>query len=229
MKKTTMMAMALVMTMMLGAAFAETAAEAPAQSPAETKVEETAAEATEEKDGFLKWIGQGLEKASDTLSEGFEMAAGAVEAGWNKAPDAVTSGIDWLGDKITDWTSEAEAYMQKKQWDKKVQDAWETLKSGAQQTGKAAEETLTDAYHTVKDWLLQADETVDQKAAEAVDRVAEAAGVAEAKLTGWYRRIESYMTEKADMVTESTREAWTLIKQNAVEAGSVAEDKLTEA
>ncbi len=59
--------------------------------------------------------------------------------------------------------------------------------------------------------------------------MAEAAGVAEAKLSGWYRRMESYMTEKAVLVTESTREAWALIKQNAVEAGSVAEDKLTEA
>ncbi len=158
MKKTTVMAIALVLTMMIGGtALAETSAEATVESPVETRVEEAAAEANEEKDGFLDWIGQRMEKVSATLSEGLDMAAEAVEAGWNKASEAVSSGIDWLGDKTTDWTDEAEAYMQKKQWDKKVQDAWETLKTGAQQTGEAAEEKLTEAYHTVRDWLLQAD------------------------------------------------------------------------
>ena len=225
MKKTFVIAMALAM-MLSVAALAETAAESSAESMAETQTEETSAEMKEEKNGFLDWIGQGMDKVSGTLSEGLEMAGDAVEAGWNRASGAVVSGVDWLGGKVSDWTSEAEAYIQKKQWDKKVQDAWETLKHGAQQAGETAEETLTEAYHTVRDWLVQTDETVDQTAAEALDRVAGAAGVAEAKLSSWYRKIETCMTEKADLVTESTREAWDLIKCNAVEAGSIAGEKL---
>ena len=226
MKKTVAIAIVLVLTLMLdGSVLAETTAEAPVNT--ETPSEEV--EVIEEKNGFLVWIGQSMDKVSDTLSEGWNKATDAVEAGWNKASEAVTSGIDWLGDKIAAWASEAEAYMQKKQWDKKVQDAWETLKTGAQQKGKIAGEALTEAYHTVRDWLVQADESVDQNVAEAVDNIAEAAGVAEAKFSSWYRKVEEYLTEKADLVTESTRNAWALIKQNAVQAGSIAKDKLTEA
>ncbi len=221
---------AIVLTIMLGGtALAETAAEAPTGGLANVQTEEVVTEAEKEKDSFLDWIGQGMESIYDTFSDGWNKAVDAVETGWNKASEAVTSGIDWLDGKISDWTNKAEAYMQKKQWDKKVQDAWETLKNGALQAGETAEETLTEAYHTVREWLMKVDETMDQEAVEAVDRVAEAAGVAEAKLSVWYRKMEGYMTEKADLVTESVREAWAQIRQNTVKTGSVAEEKLTEA
>ena len=230
MKKMTLIAMVLVLTMLLGCtALAETASEASAGSAANTQTEEVITEGEKGKDSFLDWINQGMDIVYDTFSDGWNKAVDAAETGWNKASEAVTSGIDWLDGKISDWTDKAEVYMQKKQWDKKVQDAWEILKNGALQAGESAEETLTEAYHTVREWLMEVDDTMDQEVAEAVDRVAEAAGVAEAKLSGWYRKMEGYMTEKANLVTESVREAWAQIRQNTVKAGSVAEEKLTEA
>ena len=217
MKKTAVIVTALITAMMLsGTALAETPAPAePTQAAAQTEATEKAAA---EKNTFLSWIG-----------EGADMLTAALSDGWDKASDAVSSGMDWLDEKIADWTDQAEDYMQKKQWDKKVQDAWETLKTGAQQSGEKAGEKLTEAYHTVQAWLTETGETVDQGVAEAVDRVAEAAGVAEAKLSGWYRKMESYMTEKTGLVTESAREAWNVIKQNASAAGSVAKETLCDA
>ena len=217
MKKTAVIVTALITAMMLsGTALAETPAPAePTQANMQTEAAEKAAA---EKNAFLSWIGEGADMLTNVLSDG-----------WDKASDAVTSGMDWLDEKIADWTDQAEAYMQQKQWDKKVQDAWETLKTGAQQSGEKAGEKLTEAYHTVQAWLTETGETVDQGVAEAVDRVAEAAGVAEAKLSGWYRKMENYMTEKAGLVTESAREAWNVIKQNASAAGSVAKETLCDA
>ena len=131
--------------------------------------------------------------------------------------------------KVGGWIDRAEAYMKEKQWDAKVQQAWGTLKEGAEHQGEVAMEKLTDAYHTVREWMLQTGESVDQSVAEAVDQVASAAGVAEAKMVSWYRRMESYMAEKAGLVTETVRDAWNVIKQSAMDAGSFTEEKVTEA
>lgn len=178
---------------------------------------------------FLSRIGNGAGIVFDAIGSGWQKAGNAVLAGWDKASDALGSGLEWLGEKIADWTGRAEAYMQEKQWDKKVHEAWDTLKAGTQHTGEMAQDKLDEAYLTVKNWLAESSETADPSVAEAVDGIAAAAGAAEAKLSGWYRKMEAYMTEKADLVTDSAAEAWEIIKQNAAVAGSVTSEALDSA
>ena len=231
MKKTTLATAVLALMLLGSAALAEAPSEdEKAENAVQEQTEETEMkEENGEDNDFLNWIGEGAGMLSDALSDGWDKAKDAVQAGFGMASDAVQEGMEWMKEKIADWTENAEAYMEKKQWDKKVEEAWETLKTGAQKTGEVAAEKVTEAYHTVRDWLLESDEAVDQEVAEAVDRVAEYAGVAEAKMSGWYRRMESYMTEKADLVTDSVREAWEIIRRSAVDAGSVAAEKVSQA
>ena len=166
-----------------------------------------AEEAAPEKNDFFSWIGQGMEMITDVVSDGW----------------------DYISEKIGGWIDRAEAYMKEKQWDVKAQEAWNTLKEGAEHQGEITMEKLTDAYHTVREWIVQTEDSVDQGVAEAVDRIAGAAGVAEAKLSSWYRKMESYMAEKTGLVTESVQDAWSVIKQSAADAGSFTKEKMTEA
>ena len=201
MKKMMAMVMALVLGVMLwGAAPAEEAAAVP------------------EKNRFFTWIGQGVDLLTDAASNGWDYLSSAAQDGW-----------DYVSGKVGGWIDRAEAYMKEKQWDVKVQEAWSTLKEGAGHQGEIAMETLTDAYHTVREWVLETGDSVDQHVAEAVDQVAGAADVAEAKLVSWYRRMEAYMAEKAGFVTESVQDAWTVIKQSAADAGAYTKEKVAEA
>ena len=64
---------------------------------------------------FLSRIGNGAGIVFDAIGSGWQKAGNAVLAGWDKASDALGSGLEWLGEKIADWTGRAEAYMQEKQ------------------------------------------------------------------------------------------------------------------
>ena len=249
MKKTAAMILACILSLQLGGAVE---AEAPEETVPNTEIEvtetaesetaevpETAEESIEE-NAFLAWLGEGAEllenalsegwdKASETVSGGWDSALGAVKSGWSKASEAVTHGMEWLREQMSDWTKQAESYMQEHKWDEKVQECWNTLKEGALHQGKIAQEKLNEAYQTVREWIMTSDETVDQEVAEAVDSVAGAAGVAEAQLSSWYRQMEAYLTEHADSVTEEVTQAWNVIRQNALETGTVAQEELEKA
>ena len=231
MKKTKGIAIALALELALASGSAALAEHAAEGDKAETKFQ-TPSEAAEEdsasqENAFFAWIGQKMDQVGTTMKTGLEMGTDAARAGFDMASEAAVSGMGWLDGKISDWTGRAEAYMKEKQWDKTVLDAWETLKTGARDAGKVTQESLDSAYRTMKDWLE--DSEVDQSVAEAVEGVAEAAGVAEAEVYGWYRRMENYMTENASLANDSVREAWNEIKQYASEAGSVTDEQVRAA
>ncbi len=215
MKKTAAAAAVLTVGMLIGTLGL---AETPDPAVGNTAAAESQTEAVSEDSSFLSWLGEGADMLFDFVSTGWELAG-----------DAAESGMDWLSGKFDEWSSRAETYMKDHQWDVKVEEAWNTLKEGAEHTGAVAQEKLDEAYRTVRDWLTSADETVDQAAADAVDSMAAAAGVAEAKLSGWCRRMDAYMTEKSALVTDAAGDAWDTVRQYTQDAGSVARDRLDEA
>ncbi len=232
-------AVALALSLTLGtAAFAEASDTAAAEEVSGSR-------------DFSSWIGEGADMLHDTLSEGWELVTGTAETGWDLASDAVATGWDIVTDtaaagwdKTTDafetgweylethipvWSEKIEGYMDEHRVEQRVSEAWDTLKEGALHHGEIAMDKLTEAYHTVKDWVTETGGAADQEIAETIDLVAGTAGVEEALRTGWYREVERYMTLKADLVTDAVEESWELIRQNGIEAGSVAEDRLQEA
>ncbi len=231
MKKIAALVLTFSLCLALGAAApAEAPAAAlPAETPAASPAHGPHGSGADEGHDFFAWIGQGWDLVTDAAETGWDMTADAFEAGWDMTADAFENGWDYLAEHIPAWSEKVERYMHEKQTEKRVRDAWDTLEQGALQHGQIAMDKLTEAYHTVKEWLIEADETVDQSIAEAVDRVAGAAGVAEAAAANHYRLIEHYMTEKAELVTDAAEEAWSLIIQSGAEAGSVSGEKLREA
>ena len=130
MKRITAAILAMIMSVTLAfGAFAETA-ETGSEVPSE-QVNETLEMEEEDENAFLTWLREGANLISEHAAEGWDMASEAVKAGWEEASQAVTSGMEWLQEKSTEWLAEAEAYMKEHEWDRKVQDAWETLKKGA--------------------------------------------------------------------------------------------------
>ena len=113
--------------------------------------------------------------------------------------------------------------------DQKVEDAWDTLKEGASNKGEVAKDKLDEAYQTVRNWFVNSEETVDQEMAAAVDAVAAAAGVVEARVSAAYRTVEIFMTENSEKVTESVKDAWQTICQSAVDMDAAAQEKTTAA
>lgn len=218
MKKTTAVAMALVLCMLYGGAtLAENAI--PTEEPISegTVLEETV---QTEKDGnsFLAWIGQGWNQVTDF-----------VESGANTVSGTVVSWANVVGDTLGGWYETVETYLSGNQWTEDVQKAWNTLKEGAEGTGKAAGEELENAYHTVRSWIAQSGEKVDQGIAAAVDCVASAGGVIEAQVSVWYRTVETFMTTSADTVSDAVRQSWETIKQANTEGAAIAKDKLADA
>ena len=208
MKKMTAIVTTLILILTLcGAALAEAPADDPALTPAASQPAATEEPADVSPDDLFSRISQGMDLLSGALSDGWDL----------------------MTDQIAAWIGEAEAVMNDMRWDDRVREAWETLKEGAAKQGGLAAEKLSEAYRTVRDWLRENGEALDQAVAETVDRVAAAAGVAEAKMAEWCRMMEKYMTEKSALVTEAVREAWTVIEQNAEEAGTVTREKLAEA
>ena len=219
MKKTTAVAMALVLCMMFGG----TALTENALPTEETVSEEIVlAEATpaEQADShpFLDWIGQGWNLVTD-----------AVEPGVHTVSDTVTSWGNIVSDTMTGWYEAIETYVTGNQWSEDVQNAWNTLKEGAENTGKAAQDELENAYHTVRNWIIQEGDQVDQDVAAAVDSVASAGGVMEATISGWYRTVEAFMASSANTASEAVKQSWETIKQANTEGLSIANDKLGDA
>ena len=170
-----------------------------------------------ETDGFSfsKWIGEGM----DFLTE-------QVTAGWNLVSDEAESGWNQVKEKGSEWAGVVDAYVKEHQWDKRVEEAWNTLKEAAENRDLIPEEKLTEAYHTVRDWLAEHQDEIDQTAASAVDNLAGALGVEEARVSAWYRVVEKFMTENAPLTTQAVRNAWGTIKQSYGEAETVEREKL---
>lgn len=228
MKRITAAILAMIMSVTLAfGAFAETA-ETGSEVPSE-QVNETLEMEEEDENAFLTWLREGANLISEHAAEGWDMASEAVKAGWEEASQAVTSGMEWLQEKSTEWLAEAEAYMKEHEWDRKVQDAWETLKKGAAKTGEIAADKLAEAYQTVHGWVWENSEEVNEDIAEAVDSLGEAAGVAQASVSSWCRTMEEFMEEKQDLVTEEVKEAMDVIREYARDAESVTAEKLEEA
>ena len=220
MKKTTAIAMALVLCMMFGGA-------ALAENPSVTEIpvvteitQEGEPLEAEEANPFLQWIGQGLELVEDQ-----------VTAGWNTVTETVTAGWDTVVGQVTGWADAVENYLTEKKlaWDAETSEAWNTLKEGAEHQGEIAQEKLDAAYTAIRDWLIQAGDTVDQRVAQAVDAMAGAAGVVDAQVSGWYRTVETFMVQNSEKVTESVQDAWNTVEQSVTGAGNVAAEKLSEA
>ena len=171
-----------------------------------------------DEDSFFSWIDKEIEQLSDTFG-----------SSWETTSEALSSGLDWFNGKMTDWISQAETYLQENEWDKKVETAWETLITGAQHTGEVSMLKLNEAYQTVNNWLIESDYGMDEHLADAVDALAEAAGVAGTKLSGWYREMNAFMQENASLVTDAAADAWKIIGQNVSNAASFSEEALTNA
>ncbi len=110
-----------------------------------------------------------------------------------------------------------------------VQEAWNTLKEGAEYAGKYSKEAVTEAYQTVRDWMQGEGEAVDQEAASALDQMAAAAGVEEAELAEWYRTVENFVTSNAEKMTESTKEAWRVMKEANIAGAKIVKEEVMEA
>ncbi len=184
---------------------------------------------TEKDHDFLGWLEDGLNMLTDYAEEAWDAAGPAVEAGWEKAQEAMGAGFETVMEKLTEWVESAESYMAEHGWDRKIEEAWETLKEGAKKTGAVTQEKLEAAYQTVRDWLIQTGDDVDESVGEAVDSLASAAGVAEARLAEWYRTMEDCMEANREKVTAEVQEAWNTVLENTEEAGAVTREKLDSA
>lgn len=88
----------------------------------------------------------------------------------------------FLGDRFADvsaWFDEVGSFFSERssEMSQSVAEAWETLKDGAEQTGAYTQEQLDMAYRTIRDWFRTSGETAEESVLEAVDNIAEAAGV----------------------------------------------------
>ncbi len=199
------LALALTFTVTAGGtAFAEAAAESPAP----------AVESETEENEYFSWIGEGMRWVEET---------------YTASRDAVAEGTEWLLESMKEWNSTVQDYLEEKNSSPEVREAWNTLKAGAEHAGQVSEEAAAEAYHTVRDWMLKKSDAIDQHVASALDRMASAAGVREAEISEWYRTVESFVTSNAEEMTESTLEAWTVIKEANVEGMKIVEEDVTEA
>ncbi len=130
---------------------------------------------------------------------------------------------------MQEWNDTVQKYLEEKKSSSDVQEAWNTLKEGAEHAGKVSEEAVTEAYHVVRDWTLDTSDAIDQSIASAIDQMASAAGVKEAEIAEWYRTVENFVTSNAEEMKESTREAWTVIKEANIEGAKIAKKEIKEA
>ena len=175
-------------------------------------------EAAPDDDYFGKWAVDGFGFITDQVTSGWNTMTESIVNGWNSMAQSILDGSDTVGDFF------AEQHI-----DQKVEDAWNTLKEGASNKGEVTKEKLDEAYQTVRNWFVNSEKTVDQEMAVAVDAVASTAGVAEAQVSAAYRTIEIFMTENSEKVTESVKDAWQTICQNAVDMEAAAQEKRTAA
>ncbi len=193
-------ALVLVLTMLFpGAAWAD---EPAGQSPAE-------------KNAYLEWLG-----------DSWSWVSGKLQSGYDKIDDAVA---EVTGQTLDEWRETAEAYLMSSNWPEEVRSAWKLLREGAGNAGSVAAEEATEAYHTVRDWLISNDVLTEEDMAAALDWIAGAAGVTEAALSGWYRIVENYLAEHRDAMSETVREAWDVIRQAQAQGFETAGDALKAA
>lgn len=82
---------------------------------------------------------------------------------------------------------------------------------------------------TVRNWLIQEGDKVDQGIDTTVDGIASVSGVMEATVSGGYRTIEAFMTTSTKSASEAVKQSWDTIKQANIERLSIAKDKLDDA
>ncbi len=167
----------------------------------------------EERD-FFHWIGDGMNWARDTYS---------------LSRSAVAGGTEWLKESMQEWNGTVWKYLEEKKSSPDVREAWSILEDGAKHAGNVSEEAAAEAYRTVRDWVMTTNDTVDQEIASALDQMAAAAGVKEAELAECYRTVESFVTSNAKEITDSTVEAWNIMKKANVEGVRIAKEEVTEA
>ena len=194
-------ALVLVFTMLFGGTvFAEASSSAPA--------------AKTEDSSYMSWIEGGISWVQKAFSTG---------------KDAVMNGKEWLKQAIPEWTETVQNFIDEKSSDPEVQEAWNTLKEGAENAGKVSADALNEAYHTVRDWMQNAGETIDQEVASALDQMAGAAGVEEAQTAEWVRTVENFVVSHAEKISEEAQKAWETIKEAQLGDGKTAEETVTEA
>ncbi len=198
-------ALALGITMMSGGlAMAETPE--PSPSPViESEIKEN---------DYFSWIGDGMRWVRET---------------YTTSRDAVVDGTEWLVESTREWNETVQDYLDERKSAPEVREAWNALRDAAEHAGKVSEEAATEAYHTVRDWMLKKGDAIDQHVASALDRMASAAGVKEAEIAEWYRTVENFVTSNAEEVSEDTMEAWQVVKEANREGAKLAKEEIMEA
>ncbi len=203
MKHTSAIAIALGLTMMFGGTALAEAPTATATSVIE-----------EEESSYLSWIGDGFQWVKDT---------------YETSKDAIAGGTEWLIQSIQEWNGTVENYLEEKKSSTEVRDSWNTLREGAKKAGEVNVEAMTNAYHTVRDWMIATGEMIDQNVASALDQTASAAGVKEAEISEWYRTVENFVVSNSEKVSDVTREAWEEIKDANLAGARMTKEKVMAA
>ena len=152
-----------------------------------------------------------------------------LDTGWKWLQDTVKAGTDYLRENLPVWEKTIEQYYAEFGNDPEVQEAWETLKEGASEAGRVSKEKAEEAYNTIRDWMKENGGTISRDISEAIDRIAIAAGVDEAKLAEWHRTVEEFIAAHRNTMTESAQQAWETIKEYSSETGNAAKEKVEEA
>lgn len=173
-----------------------------------------AAESGAEEDTFGSWLDEGM---------------GWLRGAYTEGKNAVIEGTKWLTENLPKWSAVVEEYLDGAKSSPEVMEAWNTLRSAAEQAGKVSVETAQQAYRTVRDWLAENAGTSGESVLSALDRMAAAAGVKEAAVSEWYRTVERFVTENAAELTESAAEAWRQIKDANGEGATLAKEEIREA
>jgi hypothetical protein len=123
-----------------------------------------------------------LDSVQDTWDAFLGMASDAGDVAREWTEGALNDAGTFLGDRFADvsaWFDEVGSFFSERSSEMglSVTEAWETLKGGAEQTGMYSQEQLEAAYRTIRDWFRTSGETVEESVLEAVDNIAEAAGV----------------------------------------------------
>ena len=140
-------------------------------------------------------------------------------------------GADVAKDTVLSYVGMAEDYLRNiyPEWDEETKKAWDTIKEAAETGSAEAREQSAEAWGVVKNWMLEAGETMSEGTQALFDAVGSAAGVAEATVSGWVRTVETYLSENADTANEAVREAWETIKAGALEANETVLKQMEDA
>ena len=169
------------------------------------------AQAPEEKSGFLGWLSQSWETLGDTLGPKYEAFSQSVK------------------ETTAEWKGTVESFIAEKGWDEELRGAWQTLLDAANHAKNVTAEEAAAAYQLMHDWIAENDSKFNQTLAEALDKLAAAAGVTEAALSNWYRTAEAFLNEHRDSMSDAVRQAWDTIREAQAEGSILAEEALRSA